>query len=202
MATLPTLRPNGAGDYQANLVLVGSTAGWENIDDDPDAHDGDTTYVENSSYATGELSTQVTDTPADFQSMDSLTVTVALKRHALVDDTAPGLSAQIFKDPAGTVALADIAAVVASGWTTNDAGFVLVTVSLPLTVDGSAATKAEWDAAHLDLFWSGGSAAMGNDNAKVRVTAVELNGTYVKTAYVFADAQFPSGTARVGPFSA
>ena len=200
-AVLPTLYPAGAeGDgtdspdieeENANPCDTGGINCTEKIDDlDPgdDAGgtaDGDTTYnVNGGGIDNGGSATQyynITNTPADFASMDTLNIDVIQRAPSIggTQDDSLELLAQVW-DSTESTALTGQSSICfwgsaacpesASYSAVNTVAFSNLNTTLGKTV---------WDNAKLALTWTY-TKTKGSDSLRLRVTAVDLDGTYTQ----------------------
>lgn len=169
MATLPTLRPTGTVSNTGWSVSGAATA-HEATDDDPNSHNSDTDYITTAAGAGGAIRLALSDMPSDFASMDSITVKIVGKTVNWSDDTlnleSVLLSGSLLLDMEGGVTRG------ASQWGTGYSMWTIV-----LTPRESSNTKTNWDNASLRLTATY-SNSMGSDGATLRITAVEVDGTY------------------------
>lgn len=167
-----TLLPNGDGARDAAIrdQSGGTAALWAAVDETVAAADDGTTYVRNDNRSSGAWTVLLTDTPAGFGTMQSVTVTVRARTTGAVDDSTQLFAQVVAAD--GFTPLTDEVVLATNpgpaGWTTVGA--------VPLTgaVPGSASL---WDGARLRLRWSYQQVGTA-DTTQLRVTAVELRGTY------------------------
>jgi len=184
MATLPTL-------YPTSLVTAG---GWTDeaggspvatLIDDTTA--GDTDYIRGvlngSTQPPGEW--DLTDTPADFASMTSLSVEIRHSRGGVEggdngggDDTY-NLAVSV-ETPAGVKIAGDTGALVLIV-ETGTVGYLVKTETIVFPFVDTAATKATWDGARVVLQGSF-LQSMGADGDRIWVDFVRLvNGIYVSS---------------------
>ncbi len=167
-----TLLPNGDGaiDPVIKDQSGGTTNLYAAIDETIAAADDGTTYVRNNNKASGNYLCLLTDTPAAFASMLTLTIDVRARTTGAVDDQTT-LYAQIFAADGTTPLTGEVAVAVnpgPSGWTTISG----------ITFTGIVAgDKATWDGARLRLRWAYGQVGTA-DSTQIRVTAVEVDGTF------------------------
>lgn len=180
-AALPSLRPVADGTKSGVVKTGQSTVDlWAEIDDDPDAHDGDATWIANADGAVdGSLFLLLTDTPADFVSMSTAAVKLAVRRTSIQVDDTVALYAQMFRSDE-TTALSDELQVGTYSTLTDTYG--LKTLALTGLVAGD---KTIWDGARLRLRWDY-TLAVTDDFLRIRVTAAEVDGTYVPRELVVA----------------
>ena len=169
-APLPTLRPTGDGSRDATIQIRGVTLAYDAIDD-PIGSADTTSYLQNAQRTAGRYVALLTDLPADFGAMSSLTISIRARTVGRTDDqtmlyaglvgadeTTPLSSEVLVATNPGTSAWATVANVALSGLTPG--------------------SKAIWDGARLRLRWTYlqvGSA----DATQLRLTATELHGTYL-----------------------
>ena len=177
MATLPTILVNGNG-------VVGprnwqSTAqAYTTVDEGISAADG-TVIQPDASANNVDTSFTVANTPADFQSMDSLSWQVRYLALSRSDDTL-GLQIRVMS---GATVLA--AADAAGAFQTVSANITNSTMQnsavTAFAYVNTSASKTLWDAAEVELR-SLYAVSMGDDGARVRVDTLELTGTYTATS--------------------
>lgn len=168
MATLTTLRPDGTGTVSAVVNELGLGALLElSVDDDPDSPTT-TDYIRNGNDTTGDKTAflLMSATDADFATMTTLQVDAHIALSAFSDDTCT-LFARMYQSDE-TTALTDEMQVA----TQAQSGLRSVAFT-----NVSAGDKTTWDGARLRLRWAY-SRSMGADGGQLRVTAVELDGTY------------------------
>jgi hypothetical protein len=170
-ATLSTLRPTGDGTLEGITFSTGTTA-WSLIDDDPDSPDT-ADYILQTSNADGTDSAflDITDMPADFQSMDTLQVDVHVTNASEGNDTIV-LTARVFQSDE-TTALTNS---VTLSTDTDVSGLKTGT----FTLQGNN-NKTVWDAARIQFVWTY-DRVQGADANSIRVNAAELDGTYTAAA--------------------
>lgn len=178
MADLGWLVPT-SGTWSASQVESNTGAGptHAQVNEDPTTGMPDADYwaivQSNGSYfAEGPLS----DTPSDFDSMDTLTFEIYFVASGWSDDTS-GIDLDV-RDSVGTSLI--------SSWSTirnNSAANEsrLVQGVFTLSSAGLSATKAQWDNAQVRI--SGTVARnMGADGGVLRIHALRIGGTYTATA--------------------
>jgi hypothetical protein len=178
MPTLPALLPNGDGTINTAVITRSTGAGtyFSHIDEDPTTGQPDAQYLYNAGASGGDSHFDLTATPSDFQSMDTLSVQTYCVPIGRTDDDialrigvfAADETTRYAGDSGGTQgALVSGAA--------NPSG--LHTTTLTLTAAGLAATKTEWDAARVRVNWIY-TQSMSKDVYDLRLHALQLTGTY------------------------
>lgn len=174
MATLPTLT---LGTYDAtgsnDVAIVGTEPVLQSI-----ASAVDTSYVYDTANSThtGTAWFALSDMPADFLSMLTLTI-----QFRYFYDTTPTnntwdlIRAQVFKADKSTV-LTDAVSFSPNATTTPQ-----VSLAYGLNNASTTATKSEWDAALVRVLWSI-SKSKGGDSAEERISAISIEGTYTPTS--------------------
>ena len=167
-----TLRPNGDGAITpaGTIAPSGTVTLFDAIDEPVATSDNGTTYVKNNNKTSGSYFAQLTDTPAAFALMQSLTIDVRARTTGAVDDQTT-LFAQVFQANGVTPLTNEVSVATNPG----PGGFVTISgVTLTGLTGGS---KAIWDGAQLRLRWA--YTAVGTqDTTQIRVSAVELDGTF------------------------
>lgn len=212
MATLPPLVPNEYIATSGSAPYINTGGGladyWANIDEDPDGT-SDGNYIYNSvDNGSGDVTLGLTNTPADFASMDTMEVRFRAEGSGYTDDT--GEIAVKIIEPGTNTAYA--------GWSGysgdyrllwsfagNGNGVTVATASLTVTSAGLAASKEQWDAARLVIYFTN-TRNMGGDGGQSRLHAIEINGTYttsstpatVTPTAVAATTAVPTPTIDVG----
>src|SRR3990167_1791959 len=164
------------------------------------ADDADYASDATNSTHTGSASFAMGDTPADLASMTTLAV--RLRYHWATGTQVnawSSLRARVFKSD-GSTPLTDEATVASSITTTSATNSSVIA----FTGVDTAATKAEWDAALVVVYWFI-TKVKGGDTVQKRVTAGEMTGTYsgavsdsTSPATVNAVAAVPAVTATGG----
>ena len=178
MATLPTLYP--VGDGTQNGVTGTGTAPWyANIDDWAGGGlvDEDSTYISSGVDLGGDGNYLLTDMPANFGTLDSLSLDVRVRRNGTVTDDAMTLTVGIVGADGSTVLAAQKQVASQASGTT----YSTVTVSYTDAELASRSNKAAWDGAQLRLVWTY-TKTKSSDGLALRVTAVRANGTYTESA--------------------
>ena len=167
-----TLRPNGDGTITpaGTIAPSGTATLFDAIDEPVATSDDGTTYVKNNNKTSGSYFAQLTDTPGAFALMQSLTIDVRARTTGAVDDQTT-LFAQVFQANGVTPLTNEVSVATNPG----PGGFVTISgVTLTGLTGGS---KAIWDGAQLRLRWA--YTAVGTqDTTQIRVSAVELDGTF------------------------
>ena len=166
------MRPNGTGTLANVNNQAGSTTNIHlDVDDDPDSPDT-ADYVKNATDTSGDKTAffLLDDTPLDFAGMSTLTIDAHIATANFSNDTCT-LFARLYKSDE-TTTLSDevqVATQVSSG---------LQSVAF---TGLSLGNKTDWDGARLRLRWAYTRSA-GADGGQLRVTAFELEGSYVYAA--------------------
>jgi uncharacterized repeat protein (TIGR02059 family) len=169
---LPTLLPTGDGSRDAAIQVRGTSLAFDAINDGLGAADT-STYLQNQRRVAGRYFALLTDMPADFTALSTLTISVRARTNGVSNDQT-SLYAQLFGADE-TTALSSEALVAtnpgASSWTT------VSNVAFSGLTPGS---KAVWDGARLRLRWAYTQVGSA-DSTQLRVTVAELHGTYRAT---------------------
>ena len=184
-AALPTLLPTGDGTRDAAIQVRGVTLAYDAIDDTIGAADT-TSYLQNAQHTPGRYVALLTDLPADFSAMSTLTISIRARTVGLSDDQTT-LYAQLVGADETTPLSAEVAVATNLG---SSAWATVANVALGGLTPGS---KAIWDGARLRLRW--GYVQVGSaDSSQLRLTAVELHGTYLSGSPPPSDLSPPSLT--------
>lgn len=173
-----TLRPNGDGTRAHTGSIVGG-ADWSKtgagswyteIDDDPDSHDSDTTYVQGPRGNGPPLGTAfflLEDVPSDFDpdSINSISLKFAAKRTQAAATVSERVYAQLYRSDESTVITEE------STIATLTASYALYTRSV--LVSGTH-TKTDWDGARIRLRTNASNDSGTDVNQAARITAVEV----------------------------
>ena len=169
---LPTLLPTGDGSRDAAIQVRGTSLAFDAINEGLGAADT-STYLQNQRRVAGRSFVLLTDMPADFTAMSTLTISVRARTNGVSNDQT-SLYAQIFGADEAT-ALSSEALVATnpgtSSWTT------ISNIAFSGLTPGS---KAAWDGARLRLRWAYTQVGSA-DSTQLRVTVAELHGTYNAT---------------------
>ncbi|MDQ2940628.1 MAG: hypothetical protein M3R05_00405 [Chloroflexota bacterium] len=168
-ATLPPIVPDGDGSRDAAILVRGTTIAWDAINETIAAADT-ATYLQNKQRVSGRYHAQLRSMPADFTSMSTLSITIRARTTGVSNDRTT-LFAQLVAADEVTPLSAEVAVATNPGrsaWTTS-----------PAVAFGGlvASSKATWDGARLRLRWAY-EAVGSRDSTQLRLTAVELSGTY------------------------
>ena len=169
------LLPNGDGTRSSTIKTNGggTTNLFAAIDDTIALADDGTTYVKNNNATSGSYFALLTDMPANFGSMATLTIDVRARNLNRIDDNTT-LYAQIFQADETTPLSGEVAvAVNPAGWTTISG------VSFTGLVPGA---KTDWDGARVRLRWEWIQVGAADTSNRLNVTAAELHGTYTTGA--------------------
>lgn len=188
MAVLPTLYP-AAPDGTATTMAapVGAATHAEAMQ----TNDGDTSYATSGVDSAGSVFVNLDDTPTDFSSMDSLTVSCVVRLNGTQTDDTTALYAQIFAADEAT-ALTD--EVFVTDHLTGSA-YTVDSTALVLNATGAGADKATWDGARLRLRWAY-TKSKASDGIALRVTQTYLDGAYTAAVPTVTGAAALSGTAQ------
>ncbi|MEA3344154.1 MAG: hypothetical protein U9Q16_00515 [Patescibacteria group bacterium] len=169
-ATLSTLRPIADGTIDSEVVHDAGTAApfYSHIDDDPDSPNTSDWIASSLNEIAASAFFDVTNMPSDFDTMSTLEIKIDFEAIGFDDDTAV-LYAQMYQSDESTT-LSDEMQLA-----TQATGSGLVTVSF---TNVSAGSKTIWDGARIHFRWTY-TKNKGPDNAQLKITATELNGTYV-----------------------
>ena len=193
-----TLRPSGDGTITGWSVTGGTGSHASAIVDDPDANDGDTSYVLSPNVLDGTMFVELDDVPADFDpaAINSITIKVAHRR----------LNTPVMAVDLGTVnafltradevtAISTTPTAVASP---IQAGYQLD--SLVPSPTGTH-TVAEWNGARLALVFDHTSAQTIDTVNQIRITAAEVTIDYTPAAAGEEEALTGvSATGAIGAF--
>ncbi len=182
-AALPSLSPDGDGTDSATFrneagTLCTSAVCGTSIDRDPDSALDESEFNETKQdEASAQQFYTLSNTPADFSSMGTLTVDVrAVDINDGSDDTIT-LYAQIFESDE-TAALTDEVTIASDATLTTT--YAVYTGTFTLQGNNN---KTVWDGARLRLRIAYTKVA-GPDNLAIRYTAAELDGTYTQAVGV------------------
>ncbi len=177
MAVLGSTFPNSDIQKGSFLNTAGATTGdYFALVDEVVASANDADYIRGPSGAAATGGTQVydagiTNMPTDFVDMTSLSYNIRYRQFSRVDDT---LGLTLLVESSGGTAYTNtvtIAGITTTAFTSSGV------TAFTLTSAGLAATKADWDAAVL-VVGQTYTASMGNDNAYVAISAIEITGVY------------------------
>jgi PKD repeat protein len=167
-----TLLPNGDGTHDTVIKdqASGTTNLYAAIDDTIAAADDGTTYIRNDNKTSGRYFALLADVPANFASMSALSIDIRARTTGRVDDNTT-IYARLYMADEVTPLSDEVVVAVNPGtanWTTI-AGVTFTSVA--------PGAKADWDGARLQLRWAYNQVGTV-DTTQIRVTAVELEGTY------------------------
>ena len=166
-----TLRPSGDGTTTGWTVTGGTGSHASAIVDDPDSHDGDTSYVLSPNVIDGQMWVELDDVPADFNvvGINSITLKAAAKKinTPQMNVDLSDMYLQIEKADE----TADITAESAVCNVTDTANYVLFSRTVAVT---GTPTLTEWNAARLRLRFDHISAQTIDTVNQIRITAVEV----------------------------
>lgn len=177
MAILGSTFPNSDIQKGSFLNTAGATTGdYFALVDEVVASANDADYIRGPAGASATGGTQVydaglTNMPTDFVDMTSLSYNIRYRQFNRVDDT---LGLTFLVESSGGTAYTNtvtIAGITTTAFTSSGV------TAFTLTSAGLAATKTDWDAAVL-VVGQTYTASMGNDNAYVAISAIEITGVY------------------------
>lgn len=177
MAVLGSTFPNSDIQKGSFLNTAGATTGdYFALVDEVVASANDADYIRGPAGAAATGGTQVydaglTNMPTDFVDMTSLSYNIRYRQFNRVDDT---LGLTLLIESSGGTAYTNtvtIAGITTTAFTSSGV------TAFTLTSAGLAATKTDWDAAVL-VVGQTYTASMGNDNAYVAISAIEITGVY------------------------
>ncbi|MGZ8527385.1 MAG: SwmB domain-containing protein [Candidatus Limnocylindrales bacterium] len=166
---LPTLLPTADGSRDAAIQIRGTTLAFDAINEGLGAADT-STYLQNQRTVSGRYFALLSDMPADFTAMSTLTISVRARTLGVSNDQTK-LFAQLFGADETTVLSSE--ALVA----TNPGTASWTTVSNVAFSGLTSGSKALWDGARLRLRWAYTQVGSA-DSTQLRVTVAELHGTY------------------------
>ena len=169
---LPTLLPTGDGSRDAAIQVRGTSLAFDAINEGLGAADT-STYLQNQRRVAGRSFVLLTDMPADFTAMSTLTISVRARTNGVSNDQTR-LYAQLFGADETTPLSSE--ALVA----TNPGTSSWTTVSNVAFSGLTPGSKAVWDGARLRLRWAYTQVGSA-DTTQLRVTVAELHGTYSAT---------------------
>lgn len=184
MATLPTLVPTADLSLGTWTDALGGTTNIYTSIDETIAGANDLDYVQGPAGTASAAIFSLTDMPADLSAMLTLTVNFRYCQIGRVDDTL-GLNAIAVEAPDGTnYATASAIAGITSATFINSGA-----LSMTMTAAGLAASRTDWNAAQL-TFQQSYTTSMGDDAARVKVSAVEVTGTYTPSVVAIPNKSF------------
>jgi hypothetical protein len=136
-----TLIPDGDG-----TLGFGTTPIWDNIDEDPATHDGETTFVETLGTDASSFVT-LGDTPADFDPANITSITIDWVARVSTTGGTKRVAVQVFKSD-------EVTALTDEFVKTNPA--ITYTRWQDVATQQGTPTKADWDGARLRLRWDSG----------------------------------------------
>lgn len=168
---IATLRPSGDGTLNGWTRIPASGTWASKIVDDPDSHDGDTSYVLSTNILDDQMFVDIDNVPADFDpdSINSITLKAAAKfvnTPQMAVDTCD-LYMQLFRVDE-TTAISDESTVAN---VTDDTSYVLFSRSPAASGSHSV---ADWNGCRLRLRQDYTSQQTPDDVAQIRVTAAEV----------------------------
>lgn len=181
MTALPTLRPDADGSCTDVLNTGGSNCAanmWDEIDDDPDSPTTSNYIVNNNtkgggSSTSGELFVSLGNMPADFGQLDALQVDADIAIPTAFTTSTMSWFAQVFQSNESTTLTDEVTLATEA---TSDG-----LVSVSFNTINSPTDKTAWDGARLRLRWDYNQSG-GDHDKKIRITAIELDGTYTEAA--------------------
>ncbi len=192
--SLPTLYPVGDGDGTTHQPRGWATQSYLNIDE-TGAADGNTILAAFSTNA-NETSFLLQDMPSDFSSMVSLTINVRARASGRVDDIYFLLARVVKADGTALATGSTISRMSVFGhpMSTSD-----TTANITFTTVDTAATKADWDGAIIQLYQ--GYAATGGADAfaAIVVEFVNFTGTYATLVNAAGVGTAHNASVKVSP---
>lgn len=197
MASLPTLVPTAdvaVGTWTDNVGL--GVLLFSKIDETIAAANDTLDFIKSATNPTGSpaITFDITDTPADFLAITTLSVRVRTARLNAGGNDTMGLQARV-ESSAGVTWTDTLSFSIPTGVTFANSAVTAFTVN----ATGLAASKSGWDGARLRLIATQTSVGGADGNAVV-VSTVELTGTYV--ASVAATLAAPLGGLTGSAFAA
>lgn len=166
---LPTLLPTADGSRDAAIQIQGTTLAFDAINEGLAAADT-STYLRNQANVSGRSFVLLTDMPADFTALSTLTISVRARTVGVSNDQV-ALFAQLFGADE-TTALSSEGLV-----STNPGSSSWTTISNVAFAGLTPGSKVTWDGARLRLRWAYTQVGSA-DSAQLRLTVAELHGTY------------------------
>lgn len=194
MPALPTLYPQTPDGTATTMnAPVGAATYAEALQ----TSDGDTSYVTSGLDSAGSVFLNFTDMPADFGTMETLSVSCVVRLEGTRTDDTTGLYAQVFAADE-TTALTD--EVFVTDHTTGNT-YTIDSTAMVLTATGAAGEgKATWDGARLRLRWVFVKTGK-SDAIALRVTQAYLDGTYKTSTPTTYDFDFNDMTVGADLYS-
>lgn len=185
MPTLPTLYP---ATPDGTATTMNAPVGAATYAQALQTNDGDTSYVTSGLDSSGSVFVNMDNMPADFDRIDTLTVSCVVKLQGTRADDTTQLYAQVFAADEAT-ALTD--EILVTDHTTGPT-YTVDSTPLPINASGAGAAKAMWDGKKLRLRWVFAKSGK-SDGIALRVTQAYLDGTY------FAPNILPTARATATP---
>lgn len=172
---LATLRPSADGTTTGWTRVPASTTFAGKIVDDPDSHDGDTSYVLSPNVSDGSMFVELDDVPGDFNpnGINSITIKAVAKKvntPAMAVDTSD-LYLTIYRADETTVITTETSVCNVTD-TANYQSF-----SRTVTVSGTHNTT-DWNGARLQLRYDHITAQTIDSVNQIRITAAEIEIDY------------------------
>lgn len=172
MTTLGPLSPDGDGTIGAAIEHDAGTGSpfYTHFDEDPASAGAD--WVGNDlSESSDTAFFDVADMPADFGSIDALTIDYSRQAQGFGNDTCT-LYVQVFASDESTNYTDEITLA-----TETDTTKITETGTFAVNATGLAASKSSWNGAQIRFRWNY-SQSTGPDNAQILIFAFEINGDY------------------------
>ncbi|OGI65149.1 hypothetical protein A3A95_04190 [Candidatus Nomurabacteria bacterium RIFCSPLOWO2_01_FULL_39_18] len=176
-----TLRPSGDGTV-TSWASVGTGTGcgatpnlYQCIDEDPDSNDGDTSALTGPNAGDGTSYILLGDTPADFVSASAVTINVSHRENGGANDTIAMTYTIVQSDESTAITAGNGPTTVTDG-ANYEAGGGTVSVT-------GTNTKTVWDGARMKIFQNWTKNGATDATSRVRISAIEVNITYVSSIY-------------------
>jgi len=166
-----TLRPSSDGTTTGWSVTGGTGSHASAIVDDPDANDGDTSYVLSPNVLDGTMFVELDDVPADFDpdAINSITIKLAHRRL-----NTPNMAVDLGTVNAFLVRADELTAISTTPTAVDSpiqAGYALTSFTPSPT---GTHTVADWDGARLALVFDHTNSQTADSVNQSRITAVEV----------------------------
>lgn len=172
-----TVRPDSGTSTTGSWGQSGCSAGnfYNCIDEDPDTPDDASTYVQGPNRSNTTMWVQLGAMPADFGSAVDVEIKARHQENGSGDDTITAYY-QVFESNESTALTAETSAVLLTQGT-------YTTRAETVGLVGSNNTKTAWDGARLGLRQAYAQVSTQDTTSQARITAVELNMTYVSSKF-------------------
>ncbi len=177
MATLTTLVPTSdvaAGGWTTTPL-------WSKVDEPLGSPDG-SDILGTTGGTTTACRLALSDVDSDFASMTTITISVRVGGEVATPDDTFDLRVRVVKSD-GTTAMTSWYELLAVNVSTTDQNYTSGDV---LIAAGSSATKAEWDAAQVQIEGHGFNQEMGPDGNRIHFQLVNIDGTYSQVTWPVA----------------